>query len=523
LATILILRADLAYNQTYDETAHIACGMEWLSQGTYDYETLHPPLARVATAFFPYLFGARSQGRTRMAEEGTSLLNLKGQYAHNLLLSRLGVLPFFWLSCFLTYRWMQLKFGGCHGSIAVLLFAFCPVVLAHSSLATTDQPLVAMFLWALLCFSKFLEKPRVIQGVWATLSFGAAVLTKFSAIPFFLVSAIVLITFHVYQNRKLLRPAALQILTVMICSSPIIWAGYRFSYQPLFTPKTTYAAAQKKLDNMSPRHRALLVTTRIPAPEFFRGLYLTKQNGDGTLVRRGYLLGRVYAGGRLAFFPVAILVKTPLATLVLLGMGLFVCIRFSQLYEPEKLALLWAGLAGPLTIGVLGAVNIGLRHVLPIYPFVAMFGAIGAVWLWQLPAKYTVIGRAITVSLLAWNVASCLVWAPEFLPYFNEGASWNSGHILVDSDLDWGQDFYKLEFQLKDVPANDVWIDYFGDPTIVRHNSAKWHNLDPGQHPLGWVAVSETRFREHPELYGWLVDLPYRRVGHSIRLFHLMK
>ena len=72
-------------------------GMEWLSLGTYNYEALHPPLARAATALPLYLEGLRSQGHKDMAVEGSALL-ATGDYQHNLLLSRLGVMPFFWLA-----------------------------------------------------------------------------------------------------------------------------------------------------------------------------------------------------------------------------------------------------------------------------------------------------------------------------------------------------------------------------------------------------------------------------------------
>jgi hypothetical protein len=112
---------------------------------------------------------------------------------------------------------------------------------------------------------------------------------------------------------------------------------------------------------------------------------------------------------------------------------------------------------------------------------------------------------------------------PEFLPYFNEIAAPYRGHIMVDSDLDWGQDYYKLESRLHDVPPGQVWLDYFGDPTIVKHNSAHWNFFKGEQHPRGWVAISETRFEEHPELYGWLVGTPYTWVGQSIRLYDLNK
>ena len=61
VASIRIIATYTVLNHTYDEPAHIACGMEWLDKGVYRWEPQHPSLARVATALGPYLLGARSQ------------------------------------------------------------------------------------------------------------------------------------------------------------------------------------------------------------------------------------------------------------------------------------------------------------------------------------------------------------------------------------------------------------------------------------------------------------------------------
>jgi hypothetical protein len=231
---------------------------------------------------------------------------------------------------------------------------------------------------------------------------------------------------------------------------------------------------------MSPRKRDLLTKTRVPAPELFRGLYLTKQNGDGTLPRYGYLLGRTYVGGRWAFFPVGLLVKTPFAMLLLCGLGVAVALLGWRSAQLEATIVLFAGVSGPLLVGIVGNINIGLRHVLPVYPFLAMFGAMGAMWLWRQHGRYEIAAKVVTFLLMAWCAAACISASPEFLPYFNELASAQPGYFLVDSDLDWGQDYYKLETRLRDIPAEDVWIDYFGDPTILKHESAGWNILDEG-------------------------------------------
>ena len=66
LASVRIVSTYHVFSQTSDEPAHIAAGMQWLDQGIYQYEPLHPPLARVATALGPFLDGRRSQHNADM-------------------------------------------------------------------------------------------------------------------------------------------------------------------------------------------------------------------------------------------------------------------------------------------------------------------------------------------------------------------------------------------------------------------------------------------------------------------------
>src|SRR5580700_921542 len=110
------------FSQTSDEPPHIACGMEWLSRGTYHYEAQHPPLARAAVALGPFLAGVRSFGLPDMADEGMALLYRDGHGDRNLALARLGILPFFWIACTVVYLWAKRYFGETAAAFAVLCF-----------------------------------------------------------------------------------------------------------------------------------------------------------------------------------------------------------------------------------------------------------------------------------------------------------------------------------------------------------------------------------------------------------------
>ena len=519
LSTFFISLTYRAYNQTYDESAHIACGMEWLSNGTYHYETLHPPLARAATALLPFLEGARSQGKPLMLTEGNAILNLHGDYRKNLILSRLGVLPFFWFLCFVVYRFMASRFGAWHAAIATMLLAFCPPALAHASLATTDAPLMAMFTWSLLRFWTFLQKPTLAHALLAGLAFSLAVLTKFTELPFFLLAAFFLLLYAAIRTRRF--PVPLGMLGAAIVVVPLVlWAGYRFSDGPIFSQFSMSPTAAAKLQTASPREQKLLTATPIPADEFFRGLIMAK--GTGSVGRKSYLLGQIYIGGRRAFFPVALLVKTPIPMLLLFLLGVGFVLFNRHLRRNPNTVVLLLGFAAPLVVGIAGQMNIGLRHVIAVYPFMAMLAAIGAMQLWTMRQDGSKMAlRAAVVLLLGWDLWGCARTAPDFLSYFNEAAAAHADHYLVNSDLDWGQGLFALEAKLKQEHASDVTLDYFGDPDINMSGMPTVHTYEPGAHPSGWVAVSETNYIEEPENYGWLSAYPYTLVGHSIRLYHL--
>ena len=147
--TALIVATYPVFSQTFDEGEHVAAGMEWLDVGSYSYDPLNPPLARVAVALGPYLAGSRLQGNSNVWDEGNAILENQGHYQRTLTLARLGILPFFWLACFVLWRFMSRNYGHWQAALAIVLFAFCPPILANASLATVDMAVTTMLLCAL--------------------------------------------------------------------------------------------------------------------------------------------------------------------------------------------------------------------------------------------------------------------------------------------------------------------------------------------------------------------------------------
>jgi len=249
LASIRIIATYTVFSHTYDEPAHIACGMEWLDKGVYQWEPQHPPLARVATALGPYLLGTRCQntpnvGLTSMTHEGLAILYYGHHYDLTLELARLGVLPFFWIACLVAYGWGRRYFSPPVAVVAVFLFSFLPPVLAHAGLATTDMALTAFLGAAFLSAVIWVENSSLAHAALFGASTGLAMLSKFSTLAFFPAGVCLALAWYCVTERPqpggLLSAArkrmpSLGLAVLVACL--LMWAGYRFSFAKVPAPE----------------------------------------------------------------------------------------------------------------------------------------------------------------------------------------------------------------------------------------------------------------------------------------------
>src|SRR5271166_3861486 len=232
------------FSQTTDEPAHVVTGMEWLERGTYTFEPLHPPLARVAAAIGPYLSGLRLNGHQNLWMEGNELLLAQGRYLHNLSLARLGVLPFFLLATFLVWYWAHVRYGDGPALVATFLFTTSPVVLAHAGLATTDMPLTATFTGALLAYIKLLERPSYARSAVFAAAAALSVISKFSALVFLPACGFTLLLArwlmpHPAKGNAVANyrtPWGRMIALAALVMFLVVWAGYRFSVSSATPP-----------------------------------------------------------------------------------------------------------------------------------------------------------------------------------------------------------------------------------------------------------------------------------------------
>ena len=503
LACLRIVASSAELSPTWDEPAHVACGLEYLANHVYRYEPQHPPLARAMGSLLPYLTGSRPQGQLNFNTEGVAIIYQGGHPARTLALMRAGILVFFILACAVVYLWAKHSFGNTVAVLAVALFTLAPTVLAHAGLATTDMGLTAGLVFAFFALLLWAETPTWKMSALLGVATAFALLTKFTALGYFPAAAFFALLAYVIVERpgmaRLIAAAKLRALPFALAVATgalAVWAAYFFSFGKV--PETNLT---------------------LPAPELWDGIRFALYHS--TKGHAAYFLGEIRNTGWWYFFPLLLAVKTPLAWLVLAGFGLAV-----SWGRRAKLAY-WLPVAfamGVLFPAMTSHVNIGLRHVLPIYAALAILAAIGLARLLErgYRAKWA---APLALAMMAWITVSGLAHHPDYLSYFNELAGGHPERIVVDSDLDWGQSTVRLARRLKELNATQV---AFTDFNLRARNLMFWPGLPPVQeiNPLlpteGWSAVSPSlwmlrqyglNYRD-PRVQPWFVYYrPVEKVG----------
>jgi hypothetical protein len=539
VALILIILAACAlaagswrvYSNTWDEPEHLAAGVELLDRGQYEYDTEHPPLGRMLLALGPYLAGAHSFGTPPPdgTREGVDILYSDGRYWRYLTLARLGTLPFLALLLFATWLWAR-RLLGKWALLAVALLVTVPPVLGNAALASLDVAAAATCLLALYALQRWLVSGRLGDAALFGLSAGVALATKFSAVPFLGLGLIVLALTqalarspprHWQQCGKGLALALLvSLVPVFLCYGPR--APNPASDAVRFNWAVAYLLRGHGLD-----HALGVVLNDIWLPRALKdvvnGIVAVKAHNDtGHL---SYLLGQTRLTGWWYFYFVALAVKTPLPLLLAGPLGLAWLARSGwrqrDTWLLAPLLLMLTLLAFACTFS---RINIGIRHILILYPFMALGAAylVQRAWQWRerRGAAAAVAGAALLVVLL-WQLSVLWRAFPDYLPYFNETVA-DPRRVLVDSDLDWGQDLYRLELRATQLRIPTLHLAYRGTADLSREPLPPLSLLPPRQPVHGWVAVSALARTRSPSDYAWLdAYRPLERVGKTIDLYYV--
>jgi Dolichyl-phosphate-mannose-protein mannosyltransferase len=526
---LLAMQAD---GMTADEGVHLWYGERALRSGTFlrVHEMLNSKMPISVLNALPVAIAARLRATPLAARE-------------RLLLARLPSLLLAIVLGWLVFRWAQALYGWRSGALALFLYSWCPNVIAHAHLVTTDVATsLGIFAATFACW-RYVERPHPARLWLAAGAFGAAQLTKLSAL---LLAPILVVLWLLRRLPPWRRPSCeattgtpqnpgisqdapdgrqhvgrAGVLLPLLCFglATLVTLNVGFCFEGTGTPLARYTLVSPTLRSLAavPLLRAL----PLPLPyAYVQGIDMSSR--DASAPSWSYLRGSYHRHGFWNYFLVALLVKVPLSTQLLLALAVWLgCSGRVPWRRGEEFLLVPA----VLLLGyfsLLFSLQIGLRYVLPIFPLLLVFisrvaaadpaAAPAPLDLAAQPRGPTIAGwraRWIAVGvLLAWNAASSLSIHPHYLAYFNElaggpdhGAGW-----LIDSNLDWGQD---SEYVRTVYAARG--------PVPVR--------IDPGGPRSGRIAVGLSHLvgldPQEAARHAWLRNnfQPIANVGHSWAIF----
>lgn len=324
------------------------------------------------------------------------------------------------------------------GCVAAMFTAFSPMLVAHASVATMDLTITFFVMLTFYFFLLTVELPSKRNFIFIGMGMALACCSKPSGIMLFPIVG----TWMFLSKEKLFEKILIQkaVLCVGLGFMGVVWGLYGFRVSFLANEMNRpHTFLDLKFTNIFLRSLAYFFAEHIPipAPEFWKMLFVTPFRLQET--RWIYFLGQTAQKHFYLYFPVALFIKSTLAEIFLFctSLGVFV-IKFKL----EKRVLhLWAAFLIILCFGMTQQQTLGLRYVLPLYPF---FILLGVHTLMELPKKTGWIVFACLSLYQGWTTLNIY---PNHLSYFNEGIGGAAeGHkYLLDSDLDWGQNLPTLK------------------------------------------------------------------------------
>jgi hypothetical protein len=465
---------------SWDEGDHIFAGyMSW-KKVDFGINPEHPPLVK-ALAAIPLLpmhlkapdprantffkDEAYSDGRDFIfgngGEAGADRIIFRARMAAATLSLLLGLLVF------LAAREM---FGDGAALFALALVVFEPNMIAHGAYVTTDMGVSCFMFASIYALYRYVKAPSVSGLIVLGLVSGLALASKHSGVlllPFGLALIITEILWSSPETRTNRRKVALRLtgafLAASIIAIVVLWAFYGFRYaarpggMPLNPSLAEYAGGLKGTE----QHLYLALARWHILPEsYLYGLVDVRLISDSFST---YIFGKVYARGVWFYFPAAFIIKSTAAFMGLLLLAGFAIVT-GKLRARREIFFLTIPPVLYLLIATGTGLNIGARHILPMYPFLSVLIGGAALALAHRDRRWAyVVGL-----LLAWHAVSSARAYPNYLAYSNEfwGGPANTYKYLTDSNTDWGQQLKAVKEYLDNRGVKDCWFAYFVEPSI---------------------------------------------------------
>ena len=490
LLLLLILAAELGFHarqesQTIDEADHIFAGYRYWQCGDFGVNPEHPPLPKLVDTI-PLLFDRPKNPGAPCGSYDT------GQapdflHGHDFLYSNdaeriLGETRFFAASftlllaifVFIAARKM---FDGGAALLALVLLVFEPTILTHGAEITTDLPVTCWVFAAVYAFYRYTEQPSPARMIVCALATGLALAAKHSGILLLPTLSILAVADSAVRRptpadsvarsewKQLLLRQAVALAVIVVLAIIILWGFYRFRYSarpPGHEMSESISVYIQDAIQNGGVHSVLLskvipwLVPLLPESYLYGLANVTIASSGG---RQAFLLGHLYPKGQWFYFPVAFVIKSTLGFLLLLLLSF---VAGPYLWHEKRREVLFLTIPAGVFFGMslTSRLNIGIRHILPIYPFLIVLAA-GAAWhLTTCKRKW----MYVVIALAIFHCVSSLRAFPNYLSYSNEiwGGPEGTYRYLTASNVDIGGGHIEERNYLARNRITDCWITAFG-------------------------------------------------------------
>jgi hypothetical protein len=468
---------------TVDEPDHILAGhRHWC--GDFGINPEHPPLLKLLAAaplnFMELIeppwecgskmtstFEAFSYGSTFLVENGIDRVVITTRVAASLMSMLLALLVF-------LAAWEM--FGRWEAVTALAIVAFEPSLIAHGSIVTTDMAISATSFGAVYALYRFVKEQSWSRLVVAGLAVGLMLAAKHSAVVFVGILFVLVIADAIFSRgietkpaRQLSRRVA-AFVGIFLIGWGILWSFYGFRYRAI--PNETAAtisvadyigqnAKPEAIGSIPARVTEAVSRTRLFPESYVLGMADVIAFGS----RNTFIFGRNYPTGQWFYFPLAFVVKSSIALLLLLPIGLI--FSYWNRHKWREVMFLLAPAVIFFIFASSSNFTTGIRHILAVYAFLIVLAAAGAVWLCRRFRFF----RYFLFLVLAHNAAAAFRTAPNYLVFANDlwGGYEGTHRIFVDSNTETGQSMKLVSEYLSREGVQDCWIATFGPhPEMIR-------------------------------------------------------
>lgn len=582
--TLAALQGALAWNSSYvfNENGRIASGLMKLKHGDFSSFRVNPPLSDCVGAA-PALFGKDVYSSEHKAmvfapygrleyQAGEAFVRETPSHRLYLRLGRLATILFSLAGVFVCFFYGRFLFGSWGGLVAAFLWTFSPYVLGYGSTIGADVPSAVLALSAVGVFHYWLKTRSALALPLFGVTLGIAQLCKFTLLALYpLVFIMWTIDAAVRRLRKrtTVRAFFVELRDLLVWGAGVslllINMGYLFggTCKPLgeypFRSRllSGLPSPKESLSNTGNRFSdTTLGLLPVPLPEDYL-LGIDAQRLDFERGLPSYRGGVWSARGWFSYYCYALALKLPLGVLALSGLafGTFLFKR-GRGACPDELVLWGTFFFLFLLISSQKGFSTHSRYILPALPFLFVaIGRLGANWNRARSSRFLRAERAVVAVLCAQTAFSCLASYPNAISYFNAltpiaargierplgpepRASTRVGRALerfdsaitsaapcclLDSNLDWGQDAYRLDAWVKgrdDVQEMKVCLWSNGDDVLKKTSPIYKTRVDAGKSP--WLALSVNYLFDEQKNYRWLWEQrPVAVVGRTIYVYRL--